>query len=372
MIEQERFQSKGGIFFSCVENSSEAIMLTDTRGKLVYVNQAWQQIYGYTWDEAIGESPRLLRSQHQSSEFYQQMWKSIVDPSRGFWRGELVNQAKDGREIAVLLTITPYREHSLRNAPIMGYMGIAVDLTEKKKLEAQLIHQDRLASVGLLASGLAHEVGTPLGVIRGRAEYLSMSAKGDPAMQSGLEIIISQIDRISKLIYSLLNIARTSRSESTHIVSVSAVFKEVMALITQPLQKNTIELKDAISPETLVIAEYDKLEQVLLNLTINAIHAIESAIANGRSSGHFIRVATQEMGNKVIITVQDTGCGIPKENTHKLFTPFFTTKEVGTGTGLGLAICYQMIQSWGGQIEFESERNIGTLFRITLPKGRET
>jgi PAS domain S-box-containing protein len=172
----------GNIFFRCVEDSNDAIMISDRGGVLVYVNPAWCRVYGYTKEEAIGNSPRLLHSGLQTSEFYRDMWASIQDLNRGYWKGELVNKAKDGTLVPVLLTITPFKNE---DGSILGYMAIAVDITYKKELEAKVAHQDRLASIGLLASGLAHEVGTPLGVVRGRAEFLMMKAPDEAFKPAG-------------------------------------------------------------------------------------------------------------------------------------------------------------------------------------------
>jgi PAS domain S-box-containing protein len=162
------------IFYQCVEDCFEPIMVTDKKGILRYVNPAWALTYGFDRDEVIGKNPRVLRSHLQDDAFYKAMWAQILDPSIGFWRGEVTNKAKDGRLVPVLLTITPYRK---ADGEIVGYMGIAVDLTDHKRLETQVLRQDRLASIGMLASGLAHEIGNPLGVIRGRAELLASQVK---------------------------------------------------------------------------------------------------------------------------------------------------------------------------------------------------
>jgi PAS domain S-box-containing protein len=157
------------VFFRCVEDSSEAIMISDPRGILQYVNPAWVRTYGYTQKEAIGNKPSLLHSGLHSKAFYQSMWTEISSQETGHWKGELINRCKNGELIPVLLTITPVKS---AEAKIIGYMGVAVDIRFKKELEAKVAHQDRLASIGLLASGIAHEIGNPLGVIRGRAELL--------------------------------------------------------------------------------------------------------------------------------------------------------------------------------------------------------
>src|SRR5690606_8065680 len=140
----------------------------------------------------------------------------------------------------VLLTITPFRNKD--SSEIEGFMGIAVDLTYRRELEAKVAHQDRLASVGMLASGLAHEIGTPLGVIRGRAEFLGMRAE-DPQLKKSLGVITSEIDRISKLIRSLLRVSRSYSDVHIENVSPANVVSEVLALVGQNLREDHVEIQ---------------------------------------------------------------------------------------------------------------------------------
>jgi PAS domain S-box-containing protein len=354
----------GYVFQRCVEGSNDAVMLTDISARIFYVNGAWERLYGFSREEAIGQTPRLLRSGHHGPAFYEAMWRQILDYNRGYWQGEIVNLAKDGREVPVLVTISPFRNE---NGVLKGYMSFAVDMTERKKLEAQILRQDRLASIGLLASGLAHEIGTPLGVIRGRAEFLARGLSDETGDKASLGIIVAQIDRISKLIYALLNLSRVGPAEHTTRVSVAKAAEEVKCLVEQELEKNAIELRQEIPPELIVRAESDRLGQVFLNLVMNAIHAIAFAAAHGRTEGHYLRLSAAREDSEWEISVEDTGCGIPAENRMHLFKPFFTTKEVGSGTGLGLAITHQLVQSWGGKIWAEARPVHGTIFKIRLP-----
>jgi PAS domain S-box-containing protein len=339
-------------------------MLTDVRGTILYVNDAWQRIYGFSKAEALGSTPRLLRSGHHDQDFYERMWKQILDPKQGFWKGEVINRAKDGREVAILLSISPFREGG---ETIQGYLSIASDISEKKQMEAQILRQDRLVSIGLLASGLAHEIGTPLGVIRGRAEYLTSDPAQTPQARRFLDVIVHQADRISKLVNSLLNVARLSSADAVAPVRVAAVLREVAGLVSQSLKEQGIELKLQVDERVRVLAEASRLEQVFLNVVMNAIHAIESAIAGGDEKAPYIRISAERRMNQWEIAVEDSGCGISPEAQQHLFKPFFTTKDVGKGTGLGLAITHQLIHAWGGTIWAESSEGRPTVFRIRLP-----
>lgn len=357
---------KEDVFFRCVEGSTEAIMISDLKGFLTYVNPAWERIYGYSKVEALGQTPRLLRSKYHDSVFYTEMWKQIRDPSRGFWKGELINQAKDGREVPVILTISPIRDGD----SIYGYMGIANDISEKKQMEAKIFQQDRLATVGLLASGLAHEIGTPLGVVRGRAELILQKKELEAGVRRNLDIIIQQIDRVSKFISSLLNLSR-DRETSKGCCVLKDVIDESLLLLNPKLK--TIHADAAISvPSDLVAGiECGPLEQVLLNLFMNSIHSMTDANKAGRTEGHHLRISSEVTDTSVRLFVSDTGMGINAKTKANLFRPFYTTKAQGEGTGLGLSISSQLLADCGGSLElYDTQEGQGSTFLIELPLGQ--
>jgi PAS domain S-box-containing protein len=351
MKSQNSPNSMDQVFFRCVEDCYEPIMLTDHRGRLTYVNPAWVLTYGYSKQEALGETPRLLRSEYQDKDFYSKMWQTILDPNVGFWRGEVLNRAKDGHLVPVMLTITPYREPS---GDISGYMGIAVDLTEQKKMEHQLLRQDRLASIGLLAGGLAHEIGNPLGVIRGRTELVQNAIKGNEFAEKNLEMVMAQIDRISGLIQSLLKVGRVPEKIMLREISLESAVNDVFTLMNEACRKSNVELRKK-NIEALVLAEPSHLEQLLLNLMLNALHAIEEKKQRLLSQeSHFIEIRAAEDQDDIVISLEDSGCGISPENLKKIFQPFYTTKSAGKGTGLGLAIVLKLTEEMRGKISIES------------------
>lgn len=251
-------------------------------------------------------------------------------------------------------------------------MKHARDLETLREREAHILHQDRLASIGLLASGLAHEIGTPLGVIRGRAEYLSMLSNDSETLKKGLDVIMSQIDRISKLIYSLLHLARSERSPIMTSVPLHAVIDQVTSLMSYEIRKLNIDLHVGIPQNVTVRAEPEPLTQVILNLMVNAVHAIESSIKAEKESkaekekSHQIVLKVNEQDEFWVLSLEDTGCGISEKNLSHIFKPFFTTKEVGVGTGLGLATSYRIVQSWGGSIQVQSREGVGSVFKVLL------
>ena len=354
------------IFAQCVASCNEPVMITDHDGTLVYVNSAWQSTYGYNLYEAIGKSPRLLRSEHQSQEFYDKMWSQIRDPKIGYWKGQLINKRKDGVEVPVLLTITPYKSNTNQ---VLGYMGIALDLTEQKTLQAQVKQQDRLATIGILTSGMAHEIGTPIGVIRGRAEMLLMDDTSDSFFRKNLEIIIQQTDRISGFINSLLKLSRSTSDLICEQINVPEVVDNVLDLLAPKIRKTSFEIESKFEKDFFATADIGRLEQILINLLINAVHAIEKKLENSpelSASSQYIRILGRHFEDHVDISVEDSGCGIEEENLSKIFEPFFTTKPTGQGTGLGLSIVSRILHEMNGTIVVESKIGKGSKFTFSL------
>jgi two-component system NtrC family sensor kinase len=256
----------------------------------------------------------------------------------------------------------PLLERSIRYT-----MKHAMDLRELRESRAQIIQQDRLASLGLLASSLAHEIGTPLGVIRSRAQLMEKKFKLQPEVKQGMETIITQIDRIAELVNSLLNLAREKKSDYTNFVSLDPVIKDVLNLMKHEFDRKGIDFVIKVEPHLKVKAEAGPLAQVLINLLVNAIHAIEE-VKPVKNQLKKVVIESAEFPSFIELSIKDTGCGISRENMHQLFKPFFTTKEVGQGTGLGLATSIKLVQSWGGKLHVQSQLGEGSTFTLNLLK----
>lgn len=362
---QESFyftENKNSVYFRCVEDCTESVMITDHKGVLQYVNPAWSRFYGYSKEEAIGSTPKILHSGKHDPLFYQKMWKDIASEERGSWRGEVINKRKDGTVVPVLLTITPFRND---RSVLVGYLGIGVDLTDKKQLEAEIRQQDRLASIGFLASGLAHEIGTPLGVIRGRAEMLASENLASP---SSIEVIISQIDRISRLMDSLLRFSREPQKKDLTPVSIKETLNGVLFFLEERLRKRNIQAILTVPDPLKILGEPGGLQQIFINLCINAYQAIEKEIKRGRNGPHSIRISAKEIPPWTEILVEDSGCGIAPQEKDRIFEAFYTTKDVGEGTGLGLTIVSKLVHEMGGKIHVESESQKGTTFHLKFKR----
>lgn len=230
-------------------------------------------------------------------------------------------------------------------------------------LEGQLRHAQTLAVAGRLASALAHEVGTPLNIISGRAEFLQQSLPAGDRARHELEIIIGQIDRISGIIRSLLDTVRPAKPEIQR-VDVPGVVDRLYPLLRHAARRGGVSLEaDVPAGLPAVSADPNQLQQVLINLVMNALDAVEAG-------GH-VRVAADRSrhGDRegVRLTVSDSGPGMPPEVRTRVFEPFFTTKPPGRGTGLGLTICRDMVKEHGGDIQVESDSAHGTRVSVWLP-----
>jgi len=255
------------------------------------------------------------------------------------------------------------------------YGRLVKEQRDRLSLERDLRQSDKLASVGQLAAGLAHEVGTPLNIIGGRAEFLLRRPRSDEEIKQNLQIIGSQIDRITGIVRQLLEFSRR-REPAFRSVELGPLLNKVIGLVEHQVIDKGVNVKIEI-PETLpaLQADPDQLQQVFINLFLNSLHALPpggtikiSAATVHDSNGNG---ATAAGHDKLAVEFEDDGAGIPPEHISQVFDPFFTTKDIGEGTGLGLSVSYGIIKDHGGEIRVESRRGRFTRFTISLPGQHE-
>jgi two-component system NtrC family sensor kinase len=261
----------------------------------------------------------------------------------------------------------------LTAAPLAGVEpGSAVilieDVTEQQMLEAQIIQNDKMASIGQLVSGVAHELNNPLTSIAGLAELLLERPPHPELPREHLRVIHDQAERAGRIVRNLLTFARKGVAEKG-AVDLNDVVTRTSLLIVYELQLHGIELDTELSPEpVIVLGDRYELQQVLLNLVINAEQAMVSAHGRGAM---VIRTWHDEARDVVALEVSDDGPGVPEEAKSKIFDPFFTTKEVGKGTGLGLTVAYAIVQEHRGRIRVETTQR-GAAFVVELPVSGES
>jgi signal transduction histidine kinase len=247
-----------------------------------------------------------------------------------------------------------------RPAQDVSALLLIEDLSEIKSLEKQLVRAEKLVTVGILTAGLAHEIGTPLGIIRGRAELLSGKVK-DPVVVRDVDSVIQQIDQISSTIRRVLDFARTQPVERKPVDVVKAVDAALSMLDWRLRQKALFVRVDVESRVPAISADPDQLQQVLVNLLLNACDACD------QGGSITVRVRLAPDGHQVIVEIQDDGCGIAEEDLNAVFDPFFTTKKRGEGTGLGLPVAASIVRNHLGEISLRSQKGAGSTVMVLWP-----
>jgi PAS domain S-box-containing protein len=252
---------------------------------------------------------------------------------------------------------TPLLDNALQP---YGTIIVFEDITEKISLQQRLITSEKLASIGLLSAGVAHEINTPL---TGISSYIQMLQKKltDTHYSQLLEKVEAQTDRVARIIKNLLAFARNPSDTSFHRVNIKESLEEILSLIDYKLKNMNIRLELELHPVPPIPAQGERLQQVFINIILNALDAMPQ--------GGTLGIRLTAAGDQAVVRISDTGTGIKPEHLAHIFDPFFTTKGIGKGTGLGLSISYAIIKEHEGHIQVESEVGKGSVFIITLPAG---
>ncbi|WP_147534845.1 PAS domain-containing protein [Bacillus marasmi] len=332
-------------------DQASIITFTDEEGRILSVNDRFCELSKYSRSELIGQDFRMLNSGYHSKLFFKELWDTVLQGK--VWKGEVKNKAKDGSYYWVDTTIVPFLNE---NGHPYQFLSIRNDITERKKHEETLHRQDKLAAVGQLAAGVAHEIRNPLTSIKGYAEFLQLDEK-NPERLEFLDIILDELDRVNSIVEEFMVLAKpkAAQLEEKNIVPI---IKNVLNLLSFEARKKHVRLHFNTDQEIIQVeCDEDRLKQVFLNLVKNGIEAMPN--------GGDLRIFTNVTAGKVEISIQDSGVGIPEEKIKKLGEPFYTTKE--NGNGLGLMVTFKIIESHNGSVYIESEVDKGTTFNIVLP-----
>lgn len=332
-------------------DQSSIVAFTDEKGIIKSVNDKFCEISKYSREELIGKDHSLLNSGLHSKEFFKNLWKTIGTGQ--VWKGEIRNMAKDGSFYWVDTTIVPFLNE---NGKPYQYLAIRNDITEKKKSEEMLHRQDKLAAVGQLAAGVAHEIRNPLTSMKGYAEFLQLDEK-DPQRQEFIDIILDEIDRVNNIVEEFMVLAKPKAVELEER-NIIPIVQNVVSMLKFEARKRNVKLEfDTVEEIVQIECDENRLKQVFLNFIKNGIEAMPD--------GGDLRVKAEIHDENIVISIQDTGVGIPPETLKKIGEPFYTTKK--NGNGLGLMVSFKIIESHNGKVYIESEQNKGTTFKILLP-----
>jgi two-component system NtrC family sensor kinase len=312
---------------------------------------------------ALAETPESELVGRNFCEMLQGTAEAVAVLLESVQRGERtapVTARLEGGNRVLRLTAAPFAERAGPGPVVM----LVEDVTEQRTLEAQLIQNDKMASIGQLVSGVAHELNNPLTSIAGLTELLLERELPPDFPREHLRVIHDQAERAGRIVRNLLTFARKGVPEKAP-VDLNDVAARTSLLIVYELQLHGIELEQALDPAPVVVlGDRYELQQVLLNLITNAVQAV-SGLPAGRPRR--IVISTARADGQAVLRVRDTGPGVPSQYAPHLFTPFFTTKAPGQGTGLGLSLSYGLVQSHGGVLTYEPPPDGGAEFRVVLP-----
>lgn len=345
---------------AALDAAANAVLLTDREGNILFVNPAFTKLTGYTAEEARGMTPRLLKSGANSAEVYQDLWRTIL--SGKVWHGELTSRRKDGSLYAQETTIAPVRSE---NGEISNFVGIQVDITDRKRAEQALLQSEKLASVGRMAATIAHEINNPLSATM-NAVYL---ANSDPALSPRTREILSVAERELKRVAHISKQTLGFYKESGRVVVVklAELLDGVLELYESKVRNKRIHIERRYRCGVAVQAVEGELRQMISNLVTNGIDALrEKGTLYLRTAGPLPVAGSRPM---VRLTIADNGTGISSKDLERIFVPFFTTKSA-IGTGLGLWIVSELVRKNEGKIQVRSQAGRGAVFAIWLPTER--
>lgn len=355
-------------FSTAIEQSSNTVVITDLSGTIEYVNPAFTKISGYTYDEAVGNNPRILNSGLQPKEYYLRLWNKIRNGET--WKGEFCNRAKDGRLYWENVTITPITDE---NGKIIYYLGIKEDITERKTAEKEirrkneelLIAKERAEKSDRLKSeflaSISHEIRTPLNAIVGFSNIIAEESKNEQFKKFS-KIIHNQNEALLQIVNDILDFSQFEVGAveiQNQKFDINSVVEEIYSLYKHKCPAQVELIAKTTSKPIIVNSDQRRLTQIFNNLISNALKFTEK--------GQIIFGFEEKENSKIIGFVKDTGIGIKKERQAEIFESFTKLDKFSQGTGLGLSIVKSIIKTLGGAIWLESEYEKGSKFYFKIP-----
>ena len=339
---------------SVVESARDVVLSSDSEGLILTWNTAAEKLTGYRSWELKGSS-FFERCVSESGELRGVFRNLLVadSPQTGEW--DLIT--KSGTRIPISWVFSAMKDERDRS---VGVVAVGRDLSEHRKLEMQLLQSQKLAALGVMAGGIAHEIRNPLAVCSSAAQFLKNPDVKPELREECIGRILEGITKASSIIENLLRFARPSQSTEMSAVNLRDVIDDVLLLVSNQAKIGKISiLVNFPDKEMAVHGNANLLQQVFLNLFLNAF--------NSMPEGGQLTVSADRSENAALVRIEDTGCGISPQHLELIFDPFFTQSRPGKGTGLGLSICYSVVRQHLGNIEVESVEGKGTTFAVQLP-----
>jgi two-component system sensor histidine kinase HydH len=337
-----------------VENVPIGLLALDHQGKIAAFNRGAEAILQLSSPQVIGQvAARIIPGELLDEINHSKTQAGVIEK-------EIECKIADGKMVPLEIGVSSLKDE---NDVFLGNVLLFKDLTEVRTLRREVARSQRLASVGRLAAGVAHEIRNPLSSIKGFATYFKERYPDRPEDQQTADIMIQEVDRLNRVVGQLLEFARPISIEPKAI-SLEALLKDAVRLIEDRAAAKNISVKTHKTAQIDVVwGDPDRINQILLNLFLNAIDAM------GNDGELNVEISSYDDSGEIYITVSDTGCGISPQHLSRVFDPYFTTKS--TGTGLGLAITHNIVAAMGGRIYVESPKKRGTTFTVILPNSKE-
>lgn len=348
---------KISLLSGAIEQTANPIIITRADGIIEYVNPAFGKLMGYSLDEVIGQTPRILKSGRHNEEFYKELWATIL--SGGVFQTVFTNKKKNGELIFVESTITPIKNIK---GETKHFIATEKDVTERIKMEKTVLQSEKMSAVGQLAAGVAHEINNPLGIILGFAQASVRRLQENDPLELPLKSIEKEAQRCKNLVQDLLTFSRVSKIEREP-TDLNKAVESALSLVMTRAKMAGIAIKVELAHDlSRILGNANQIQQVVINLANNGLDATEK--------GGTVTVKTEALNEGPLawacLRIIDTGAGIPTEIKNRIFEPFFTTKGIGKGTGLGLSMVHEIIKKHSGTIEVQSRPGC-TEFLVKLP-----
>jgi PAS domain S-box-containing protein len=402
------------LLLKAIEQNPATIVITDPQGSIIYVNKKFSETTGYSVHEVLGKNPRILKGNDELVD-YEEMWRELLAGRE--WRGDFHNKKKNGEFYWERASISPIFDENGRTT---NFLAIKEDITGRKQIEetlersvanatqmaanlellnaelkntqAQMLQREKMASIGTLAAGVAHEINNPIGFIASNlrsldkyinrmSDYLSLVEKCckdsapdtqddvqaqrrllkvDYLLEDSRDLIAESLEgaeRVRTIVQNLKTFSRLDQAAEQE-ADLNECLESTISIVWNEI-KYKARLEKKLGELPSLYCNPQELTQVFTNILVNAAQAIEKE--------GVIRLCSWSADDTIFIRIEDNGCGIKPEHRERIFEPFFSTKPVGEGTGLGMSISYEIIKNHGGEIQLESEFGRGTSFLIALP-----
>jgi len=350
---EQHLASVAHVCNAVVKSANEIVLSTDLEGRIASWNQAAERTVGFRLDEVQGRAFFCLLAERARPSF--EALFAEIERQGVAHNAECEVVTKKGKPLPVSWVLSPLNDGG---GKVMGVVAVGRDLTEQRQFEQQIRQAEKLAALGVMAGGIAHEVRTPMAIASSAAQFLMEEDISDEFRRECAAKVHQGIQRASDIVENLLRFARPMSESSA--VDLPDVIRDVILLIADQARSQHIEIAPCLPAGPLPVpGSATLLEQVFLNLFLNALRAMHE--------GGTLTVSICQEREEVVIQVSDTGCGIAPADLDRIFDPFYTTAPVGQGTGLGLAICYSIVRQHGGSISADSSLGQGSTFTVRLP-----